>query len=188
MNMMQAQNIYARSLKIPSYYDMGLQLYRLHVVSEPFQGKILYFQFGVNCMKKLLILGAGAGGTMIYTKDEKVIERKRMGDNPHRPRSHPPLSARLAAGSFWSRHAAGLCAPKKDFISRGVNFVIDTINAVDPISRKVECQNGTYTYDWIIIGTGARIAPDEVPGLLDDWGGKSTTSTLPTARPPCTKS
>ena len=55
---------------------MGLQLQRLHIVSEPFQGEILYFQFGVNCMKKLLILGAGAGGTMIATKMRKLLSER----------------------------------------------------------------------------------------------------------------
>ena len=66
----------------------------------------------------------------------------------------------------------GCVRPKKDFISRGVNFVLDTIIAVDPVQRKVECKNSTHTYDWIVVASGARIAPDEVPGLLDDWGGK----------------
>ena len=127
---------------------------------------------GVNCMKKLLILGAGAGGTMIATKMRKLLSEREWEITliDRDPVHHYQPGWLLIP--FGVDTPQGCVRPKKDFISRGVNFVIDTITAVDPIQRKVECKNSTHTYDWIVVASGARIAPDEVPGLLDDWGGK----------------
>jgi sulfide:quinone oxidoreductase len=34
----------------------------------------------------------------------------------------------------------------------------------------VETKNGTFDYDWLIIGTGCRLAPDENEGLIPAWG------------------
>ena len=55
--------------------------------------------------------------------------------------------------------------PKRDFIPKGVTFVLDEVVGVNADNRKVECKKSSYNYDWLIIATGCRIAPEEVEGL-----------------------
>lgn len=123
-------------------------------------------------MKKLLILGAGAGGTMIATKMRKLLSEREWDITiiDRDPVHHYQPGWLLIP--FGVDTPAGCVRPKKDFIVRGVNFVLDTIVSVDPVAKKVVCENKTFTYDWIIVASGARIAPEEVDGLMDDWGGK----------------
>lgn len=123
-------------------------------------------------MKKLLILGAGAGGTMMATKMRKLLSPREWEITliDRDPVHHYQPGWLLVP--FGVDTPQGCVRPKKDFMVHGVNFVLDAIKAVDAEHRKVVCQEGTYDYDWIIVATGARIAPEEVPGLTDDWGGK----------------
>ncbi len=64
--------------------------------------------------------------------------------------------------------AADCMKPKRDFIPKGVNFILDEVVAVDPDGRTVQCKSSSYEYDWLVIATGCRIAPQEIDGL-DDW-------------------
>jgi sulfide:quinone oxidoreductase len=61
--------------------------------------------------------------------------------------------------------------PKADFIPKGVKLVMDSIENIDPVKKVVKCKNGAYSYDWVVVATGCRIAPEEVDGMMDDWGG-----------------
>jgi len=122
-------------------------------------------------MKKLLILGAGAGGTMLATKmRKKLSEREWEITVIDRDLTHHYQPGWLFI-PFGIDTPKGCEKPKKDFIPRGVNFVKDTITNVDPEAKVVTCEGGKYSYDWVVIATGCRIAPDEVEGLLDDWRG-----------------
>ena len=145
-------------------------------------------------MKKLLILGAGAGGTMIATKMRKLLsEREWQITLIDRDPVHHYQPGWLLV-PFGVDTPQGCVRPKKDFISRGVNFVIDTINSLDPIARKVECKNSTHTYDWIIIATGARmllpLARESLlmkcPAFWMTGAAKSTISTPMTVQKPFT--
>jgi sulfide:quinone oxidoreductase len=60
--------------------------------------------------------------------------------------------------------------PKRDFIPKGVDFVVDNVIKVDTEQRRLETEKGdTYDYDWLVISTGCRIVPEEVEGMMDVW-------------------
>ena len=64
------------------------------------------------------------------------------------------------------------CAkPKREFIPKGVDFVLDEIVGVNPDKREVEGKKNRYGYDWLVIASGCRIMPEEVEGMMDDWLG-----------------
>ena len=77
-------------------------------------------------MKKLLILGAGAGGTMIATKMRKLLSEREWEITliDRDPVHHYQPGWLLVP--FGVDTPQGCVRPKKDFISRGVNFVLDT--------------------------------------------------------------
>ena len=119
-------------------------------------------------MKKILILGSGAGGTICAVKLRRELDPLEWNitiideDEIHH---YQPGWLFIPFGIYT---AEDCMKPKREFIPSGVNFVKDVIKGVNPDKREVECENGKYTYDYLIIGTGCRIAPEEVEGL-EDW-------------------
>ena len=119
-------------------------------------------------MKKVVILGSGAGGTMIATKLRKELNPVEWSitiidnDDTHH---YQPGWLFIPFGIYTAQDCM---KPKRDFIPKGVNFVLDEVVGVQPDNRKVQTKNGSYDYDWLVIATGCRIAPEEVAGL-EGW-------------------
>jgi len=122
-------------------------------------------------MKKLLILGSGCGGTMIAAKMRKLLAEKEWDITiiDRDPMHHyQPGWLFVPFGVYTS----GDCVkPKAEFVPRGVNFVLDTITNIDPKNKVVTTKEGKYDYDWVVVGTGCRVVPEEVEGMMDDWRG-----------------
>ncbi len=122
-------------------------------------------------MKKLLILGSGSGGTMVATKmREKLPEKEWEITVIDRDWEHHYQAGWLFV-PFGVYTLDDCKKPKADFIPKGVKLVMDSIESIDPAKKVVTCKNGKYTYDWVVVATGCRIAPEEVDGMMDDWGG-----------------
>ena len=119
-------------------------------------------------MKKIVILGSGAGGTMIAAKLRKELSANEWkitvidNDQMHH---YQPGWLFIPFGIYT---AEDCMKPKRDFIPKGVDFVLDEVVWIDPDKRKVEAKNSAYDYDWLVIATGCRIAPEEVEGL-EEW-------------------
>ena len=119
-------------------------------------------------MKKLLILGAGTAGTMMLNKLHRELDNKEweitIVDNVE-THYYQPGFLFIPFGIYKE---SDVIKPKKDFFPEGVQVVFSGIEKVDPDSRRVLLSNGRILdYDWLIIATGARIAPEETEGMLD---------------------
>jgi len=119
-------------------------------------------------MKKIAILGSGAGGTMVAAKLRRELSdfewQITIIDNDVMHHYQPGWLF-IPFGIYT---AEDCMKPKRDFIPKGVSFVLDEVVGVNTGGRKVECKKSSYDYDWLIIATGCRIAPEEVEGL-EDW-------------------
>jgi sulfide:quinone oxidoreductase len=119
-------------------------------------------------MKRIVILGSGAGGTMVAAKLHKKLPPNdwqiTMIDNDEMHHYQPGWLF-IPFGIYT---AADCMKPKRDFIPKGVHFIQDEVVGVHPDKREVECKRGNYAYDWLVIATGCRIAPAEVEGL-EEW-------------------
>lgn len=119
-------------------------------------------------MKRILILGSGAGGTMIAVKLRKELDVNEWDitiiDNEEMHHYQPGWLF-IPFGIYT---AADCMKPKRDFIPKGVNFIFDEVVGVNPDNRRVECKQGTYDYDWLVIASGCRIVPSEIEGL-EGW-------------------
>ncbi|MBU0697953.1 MAG: NAD(P)/FAD-dependent oxidoreductase [Proteobacteria bacterium] len=119
-------------------------------------------------MKKVLILGSGAAGTMVAAKLHKLLNPKQWQitiidkDEMHH---YQPGWLFIPFGVYTAQDCM---KPKRDFIPKGVNFVLDEVVGVDPEKRRVEAKKGSYDYDWLVIASGCDIAPDDIDGL-DNW-------------------
>lgn len=120
-------------------------------------------------MKNLIILGSGAGGTMVAAKIRKELDEMDWkitiidNDEMHH---YQPGWLFIPFGVYSAKDCV---KPKREFIPKGVNFVLDEVMSVNPEKRQVEGKKDNYNYDWLVIATGCRIVPEEVEGMMDDW-------------------
>ncbi len=118
-------------------------------------------------MRRIVIIGSGAGGTIVANQlrgqlpeDEweiVIIDR----DEQH----HYQPGYLFIPFGIYSRE--DILQPKKMFIPRGVEFVLDEVVRVDTANRRVEGLRGSWEYDWLVVATGARVKPDEVEGMAE---------------------
>jgi sulfide:quinone oxidoreductase len=119
-------------------------------------------------MKKILILGSGAGGTMMATKLRKELSDLEWSItiiDPDEMHHYQPGWLFIPFGIYTAKDCM---KPKRDFIPKGVTFVPDEVVRVDADKQSVKTVKGQYDYDYLIIATGCRIAPEEVEGL-ENW-------------------
>ena len=124
-------------------------------------------------MKKILILGSGAGGTMVANNMRKKLSAKEWqitiidNDDIHH---YQPGWLFIPFDVYTPEDCQ---KPKRDFIPEGVDFVMDEVVGLDKDNRKVEGKKGKYEYDWLVIATGCTIVPEEVEGMMQDYGKNS---------------
>jgi sulfide:quinone oxidoreductase len=119
-------------------------------------------------MNKLVILGAGTGGTIMANKLRKVLDRSVWEitiieeDKNH---YYQPGFLFIPFG-IYTRH--DVTKSKAEFIPAGVKLLFQKIDKIEPENNKVYLEGGTVIpYDWLIISTGTRMVPQETPGLKD---------------------
>jgi sulfide:quinone oxidoreductase len=117
-------------------------------------------------MKKLLILGAGTGGTMMANKlrkDLPVNEWDITIVDEDRNHYYQPGFLFIPFGIY---NKEDVIKPKANFLPRGVNRIFEGFTKIHPEAHTVDLQSGkTLHYDLLLIATGTRIAPEETPGL-----------------------
>lgn len=119
-----------------------------------------------NQMKKLLILGAGTAGTMMANKLHKNLNKDLWEitivdkDENH---YYQPGFLFIPFGVYQPEE---VIRPKREFIPKGVNFVIDKIQKVEPERNQVLLTSGTVLdYDILVVATGTIPVPEETEGL-----------------------
>jgi len=126
---------------------------------------------------KLLILGAGATGSIVANKVSRELRRDIAGDKyeitvldkeevNRNPAGYTFIPFHLLAPEDMTRPMSMVLSPRVK-TSFGVG---GEVTNVDLANRKVKVKDGKlYEYDYLLIGTGARLAPDVVPGLSEDY-------------------
>ena len=117
-------------------------------------------------MKRLLILGAGTGGTIMANKMRKVLERDEWDItivDQHKTHYYQPGFLFIPFGMYKKND---VIKPKSDFFPVGANVIYSKIDKIEPDSNSVLLEDGVVlNYDYLIVATGTRTAPEETPGL-----------------------
>ena len=125
-------------------------------------------------MKKVLILGAGTGGTIMANKLRKDLPRDEWDItiiDQEKIHYYQPGFLFIPFGMYQEKDVV---KPKNNFIPFGVNLVIGKIDRIEPASKKVLMEDGeAYNYDILIIATGTQINPDETPGMKGELWHKN---------------
>ena len=68
---------------------------------------------------------------------------------------------------FGRRSAEEVKNYYRNISSRGVNFVKDTIELIDPENKIVKTNGAEFSYDFLIVALGADMSPEAIPGFAD---------------------
>ncbi|MCS6826483.1 MAG: NAD(P)/FAD-dependent oxidoreductase [Caldilinea sp.] len=126
-------------------------------------------------MKRLLILGGGTAGTMVANRLVRELDMNEWHitvvdqDEIH---YYQPGFLFIPFGTYGK---ADVMRPKRDFLPREVEVIISEVRLIEPEKNLVHLvkENRTLRYDYLIIATGSRIAPEETPGLMEEEWRKS---------------
>jgi len=121
-------------------------------------------------MKNLVILGAGSGGTMLANRMRNQLPSgwQMTVVDPDATHLYQPGLLFLP---FGARDERKIQRPRRGTLASGVNWVRQTVDRVDPDTKTVSFEGGdSLAYDLLVIASGARIRPEETPGLHDsEW-------------------
>ncbi|MBP5993796.1 MAG: NAD(P)/FAD-dependent oxidoreductase [Candidatus Moranbacteria bacterium] len=116
-------------------------------------------------MKRIVILGGGTGGTMIAHRlaharrddwDITLIEKEH--EHIYQPG--------LLFVPFGLVSLERLRRPSASLLPPSVIRIALAIDRIDPVARRVTLSDGTAVpYDVLIVATGVRLAPEEIPGM-----------------------
>lgn len=119
-------------------------------------------------MKKIVILGAGTGGTMMANKLRRELDKDEWDitiidrDNQH------IYQPGLLFVPFQMLKPSDIVKTRREFLPIGVDFVIDEVSRIDAANNTIyTAKNNKYKYDALIISTGCRLAPEEIPGMVE---------------------
>ncbi len=117
-------------------------------------------------MKRLLILGGGTAGTIMANKMRKDLPRDEWDItivDQYKTHYYQPGFLFIPFGMYKEKD---VIKPKADFFPAGVNVIYSKIDRIEGEKSQVLLDNGVaIKYDFLVIATGAKIAPEETPGL-----------------------
>ena len=71
------------------------------------------------------------------------------------------------------RTLADIQRKNSDFVGPGVEYLRETIIAIDPQARTVTTDKGSHSYDWLVLALGCRTLVDAIDGLPERWGTRA---------------
>ena len=119
--------------------------------------------------KKIVVLGAGTGGTIISNNLRRHLPEEWEITVIDRDDNHVYQPGMLFV-PFDLQKSSTLTRSRKRYILPGIDFVIDDITNIDTDKRTVKTKNHSFSYDFLVISTGCKIAPEENDGLMEAWG------------------
>lgn len=121
----------------------------------------------------MLILGAGTGGTIMANKMIKLLPKDEWEItiiDKETTHYYQPGFLFIPFGTYTQKDVE---KPIDKYIPKGVNHYIAQVDKVDAQNNRVLFADGSEMgYDYLIVATGSRIAPEETPGMHDEFWHK----------------
>ncbi|MBI4778454.1 NAD(P)/FAD-dependent oxidoreductase [Candidatus Desantisbacteria bacterium] len=123
-------------------------------------------------MKQIVILGAGAGGTMSANHLRRklspqewnitVIDRSSL-------HYYQPGFLFLPFRFKGYQELSDVSKPTRKLIDNGVDVVNAEITEIDTKNNVVKTKAGNFHYDWLVSSLGCRIIPDQIDGMKEGY-------------------
>ena len=134
----------------------------------------ILLNYNINDMKKVVIIGAGTGGTMMAQHLRKELKNADWNITIVDERKDHYYQPGFLFLPFDQYKPEDIVKPIKDFIPAGVDFLNTGATRILPEVKKVNLANGiSIDYDVLIVATGTEIAPEEIEGMQSDEWNKS---------------
>jgi sulfide:quinone oxidoreductase len=119
-------------------------------------------------MQRILVLGGGVGGTLAANLLARKLKRRiDAGEvavtlvDEGGEHVYQPGFMYIAMGG---ERAEKLHRPERSLLDRRIQLVIARATRIDPDTRRVQLESGDpLGYDYLLIATGSRIVPEEIP-------------------------
>jgi sulfide:quinone oxidoreductase len=119
-------------------------------------------------MRKLVILGAGTGGTIMLNKLSEALDKNEWQItivDQFETHYYQPGFLFIPFGIYTRKD---IMKPKRDFFPSGANVIMSEIEKIEPEQNRVILKNKVVLpYDYLIIATGAKITPTQTEGMVD---------------------
>ena len=117
-------------------------------------------------MKHIVILGAGTAGTMMANHLRRELDTLEWEINIIDERHDHYYQPGFLFLPFDIYQPHDITKPIEEFIPAGANLIKGKIQRIMPeVSEVLMVDGDTYPYDVLIVATGAKTAPEEVPGM-----------------------
>jgi sulfide:quinone oxidoreductase len=126
----------------------------------------------------VLVLGDGTGGLVVSNLLARQARRKGVdlsvrliGNSP--VHTYQPGLLFLPFRKPGYRTLSDIQRENAQFVGPGVEYLVETIAAIDPQARTVRTDKGSHRYDWLVLALGCRTVLDEIDGLPERWGTRA---------------
>lgn len=120
-------------------------------------------------MRKLVILGAGTGGTIMLNKLSELLDPDEWQItivDQSKTHYYQPGFLFIPFG-MYNKH--DVIKPRRDFFPPGTRSVVGEIDKIEPDNNRVLLKNNqVLDYDYLIIATGTQINPGEIEGMTGE--------------------
>lgn len=137
--------------------------------------------------QRIMIIGGGVGGTIVanilartlHSNEAEITLIEKTGNHVYMPTwLYMPFNY-LDAGS------GQMVRPERDLLNKHVHLVVGHVKTIDPKNRSLlvqqsegqdpisgsgEAHEVNYSYDYLVLATGARMAPADLSGLGEGEG------------------
>ena len=123
-------------------------------------------------MKTLLILGAGAGGSMIANKMSRMLDLDKWRIVVVDKDENHYYQPGFLFVPFEVEKLNRFVKPKHRFLPKNVDFILSDIEMIEPEKNLVTLtlEQQKIQYDYLVIATGTDIKPSEIEGMAgNDW-------------------
>ncbi|MBY6116349.1 NAD(P)/FAD-dependent oxidoreductase [Mameliella alba] len=126
---------------------------------------------------KIIIIGAGAGGTALANRLVRRLEGARITLlDPRANHLYQPGLSLVAAGL---KPASYVVSKTTDWLPDGVTLVPERAAAIDPEARTVSTDSGqTLAYDFLVVAPGLVLDHDAIEGFSLDMVGRNGIGAL----------
>lgn len=116
---------------------------------------------------RIVVLGGGVGGTLAANLLSKELgkDAEIAVVDPTGMHLYQPAFLYAALGQVKGRW---LSRDERTLLRKDVELVVETAERIDPAKGVVHLERGgSLPYDHLVLSTGARLVPDQVPGLIE---------------------
>ena len=117
-------------------------------------------------MSRILILGGGAGGTLLANLLARSLSDKETITVVSSQIRHYYQPGWLYV-PFGQQDPRGLSKPERELLNDRVELIHGEVQHLDPAAKKVNLDEISIGYDFLVIATGSHVAPEDVPGLTE---------------------